>query len=64
MAGLYKSDIDLLADVITVNSVKAFSVGADGFLVPASNLEKTFHKEEKAAATARLAIHNAMTESE
>lgn len=64
MAGLYKSENDLLADVITVNSVKVFSVGVDGCLVPASNLEKFLHKEEKAAATARLAIHDAMTKSE
>jgi hypothetical protein len=64
MAGLYKSENDLLADVLTVNTLKAFSVGADGFWVPASNLEKTLHKEEKAVATARLAIHKAMTDSE
>lgn len=64
MTGLYKIEKDLLADVITVNSVKVFSVGADGFLVPASNLEKTLHKEDKAAVTGRLALHDAMTKSE
>jgi len=64
MAGIYKNENDLLADVLTANSLKVFSVGADGFFVPASKLEISIHEEDKAAASARLAIHKAMTESE
>jgi hypothetical protein len=62
MPGLYKSEKDQIGDVILANSIKVFSVGVKGELVPASKLEIHLHREEKAAATARLAVHKIMTE--
>jgi len=62
MSGLYKNETEQNMDVIIANSVKVFSVGANGQLVPASKLEVLLAKEEKAAAIARLSIHKAMTE--
>jgi len=63
MPGLYKIDNEHIADTILVNTVKIFSIGASGDLVPATKLEIHIHNEDKAAALTRLAIHKAMTGS-
>lgn len=58
----YKNDKERAADFITANSTKIVSDG-NGSLVPASDYDKALHKEEKSAASARLAIDKAMTTS-
>jgi len=60
---MYSNDKERIADVIIANSVKMFSKGKNCLLEPASELEKAIDKEERAAATARLAIDKAMSDS-
>ncbi|MGP4945189.1 hypothetical protein [Pseudoalteromonas nigrifaciens] len=55
----YKNKNERLADILTANSTKIMSE-RNGCLVPASDYDKAIHKEEKAAASARLAIDKAM----
>ena len=56
---LYKNKKERIADIITANSTKLTSE-RDECLVPASDYEKAIHNEEKAGASARLAIDKAM----
>lgn len=65
MKGLYEQGSERSTDTIIANSVKVFSCvkkhdGSD-VLVPATDFERVLANEEKAAATARLAIDKAMT---
>lgn len=68
MKGLYKNDSERLADILVVNSEKVFSLSkvteGKATFVPATEYERALAREEKAAATARLAINQAMIASE
>jgi|TARA_R110000851_G_scaffold319888_1_gene484488 hypothetical protein len=68
MKGLYKNDSDRLADILMANSEKVFSLskrtGGQETFVPATEYERALAREEKAAATARLVINQAMVTSE
>lgn len=56
---MYKNEKERVADIIIANSTKLMSE-RDGCLVPASDYDKAIHNEEKAGASARLAIDKAM----
>lgn len=62
MSGMYEDDKLRVADVITANSVKVWSVGVGGRLVLATELERRLHAEDQASAKARLAIDKVMRE--
>jgi hypothetical protein len=64
MAGLYKNGKDLMADVILASSTKGFSVSNDGKCVLPTKLDIELHREDRAVATARIAINRAMTQTE
>lgn len=61
MSGMYEDDKLKVADAITANSVKVWSVEVDGRLIPATELERRLHAEEQASAKARLAIDKMMS---
>lgn len=68
MKGLYKNDSERFADILMANSEKFFSLTkraeGEATFVPATEYERALAREEKAAATARLAINQAMVASE
>jgi hypothetical protein len=68
MSGLYKTDGERVADIITSNTTKLFSVKpnqeGENVLVPASRYERQLHEEDRASATSRMAIDRAMTHTE